>query len=276
VYPPEKLKSMLAAREHECQTVRDAGFGSTICKHWSNSDCASEPVSSILKTGTFVKLLLDIPYYLELQRRMFDIFRYVSCHEKNFDTYSVVLESLLVDACSFFDSMCQTFIREQSLAGHTFKKQSETKRFTEKASGKEEFNFGDYRALLEDDYALSNREINLNPYEDALYSNPMHYSPDQISGYLVSPFKEWAVSGSGIGSPWWQAFTALKHDRLRNFREAKLKNAIDSLAAAFMILTLRNETEFKAGTVPSDLYDLFFPKYWTFKGRLFPGIVTWL
>jgi len=222
-----------------------------------------------------VKLLLDIPYYLELQRRMFDIFRYVSCHEKNFNTYSVILESLLVDACSFFDSMCQTFIREQSLAGHAFKQQPQIKRFAEKVNGTEEFNFGDYRTLLEDDYAMSDRQVNLNQYEDALYSNPMRFSPAQISGHLVLPFKEWAVSAGVTGSPWWQAFTALKHDRLINFREAKLKNAIDSLAAVFITLTLRNEAEFKAGTVPSDIYDLFLPKYWASKGRLFPGIVTW-
>jgi hypothetical protein len=115
---------------------------------------------------------------------MVDIFRYVSCHEKNFDTYSVVLESLLIDTCSFFDSSCQTFIREKSLAGHTFKQESRVGDFEKKVSGSAEFNFGDYRQLLEGDFVLSKMEVNLNPYEDALYSNPMHYLPDAISGYL--------------------------------------------------------------------------------------------
>jgi hypothetical protein len=110
---------------------------------------------------------MDIPYYLELQRRMFDIFRYVSCHEKNFGTHSVILEGLLVDTCAFFDSLCQTLIREKSLA-------------TNKASG--EFNFGDYRTILESAFALSTKEVNLNPYDDALYSNPIHYAPDKNYG----------------------------------------------------------------------------------------------
>jgi hypothetical protein len=209
---------------------------------------------------------MDIPYYLELQRRMFDIFRYVSCHEKNFDSYSVILESLLVDTCSFFDSLCQTLIREKSRAGHTFKQESRIGDFQKKVTGRAEFNFGDYRTLLEGDFHLSKREVNLNPYEDALYSNPMHYAPDKISGYLMAPFKEWAA-GTG-NSPWWRTFTDLKHDRLSNFRKANLRHTIHALAAVFVILTLRNETEFKAGSVSLELYDLFFPKYWKFKGRV--------
>ena len=216
---------------------------------------------------------MDIPYYIELQRRMFDIFRYVSCHEKNFDTYSVILESLLVDTCSFFDSLCQTLIREKSLAGMTFKHESQIGDFKRKVSDAAEFNFGDYRTLLEGDFVLSEKEVNLNPYEDALYSNPMRYAPDKISSYLIFPFREWADSTSP--SPWWRAFTDLKHDRLRNFREAKLKNAIHALAATFIILAIRNENEFKAGSITPELYDLFFPKYWTFKGRVMPGIFLW-
>jgi len=60
----------------------------------------------------------------------------------------------------------------------------------------------------------------------------------------------------------------LKHDRLTNFRAANMGNTIYSLAAVFVVLTLRNEPAFKAGSVALELYDLFFPKYWTFKGRV--------
>lgn len=122
---------------------------------------------------------MDIPYYIELQQRMFDIFRYVSCHEKNFDTYSVILESLLVDTCSFFDSAHQTLIREKSIAGMTFKHESQIGDFKRKVRGSAEFNFGDYRTLLEGHFILSRKEVNLNPYENALYMNPMCYTPRQ-------------------------------------------------------------------------------------------------
>jgi hypothetical protein len=221
-----------------------------------------------------LKLLIDIPYYVELQRRMLDIFRYVSCHETNFDAHSVMVESLLVDTCTFFDSLCQTFIREKSEAGFTFQQESLVDNFNKKVSGTDSSNFNcrDYSNLLEADFVLSKREVNLNTYEDSLILNPTHYHPDKISGYLITPFREWA---SGGNLPWWGAFTALKHNRLRNFREAKLGNLILAMAAAFIMLTLRNEAEFKAGSITPELYDLFFPKYWTWKGKVSPGNFMW-
>jgi hypothetical protein len=89
----------------------------------------------------------------------------------------------------------------------------------------------------------------------------------------VKPFKEWATPGSS--SPWWRAFTHLKHDRLTNFREATFGNCVYALAADFVLLTLSNEHEFKDGHVSPEVYDLFFPKYWTWKGRVMPGVFTW-
>jgi hypothetical protein len=137
---------------------------------------------------------------------------------------------------------------------------------------KADFNCGDYRFLLESDFALSKREVNLNRYEDKLCLNPLQCSPDKMSDYLVVPFREWATDN---GLPWWEAFTDLKHDRLSNFHKASLKNALYSLAGVFMVLTLREEAEFKAGIVPPELYDLFFPKYWNFRGRIMPGNFVW-
>jgi hypothetical protein len=57
---------------------------------------------------------------------------------------------------------------------------------------------------------------------------------------------------------------------------AKLKNVLHSLAAVFIVLPLRNEAEFKSGAVSLELYDLFFPKYRKFKGRVAVMNFTWL
>jgi len=220
-----------------------------------------------------MKSNLDIPYYLELQRRMQDIFRYVSCHERNFGTYSIILESLLVDSCSFFDSLCQTFIRERVRSGNIFKREDEIKDFEDKVSGDEDFNFGHYRTLLEGEYLLSSREVTLNVYEDA-FVNPLHSLPDKQSRYDITPFKEWAVVPV-IESPWWSSFTSLKHDRITNFRQATLKNVIFSLSAVFIVLTLSKQTEFKTAVVPLEVYDLFFPQYWKFSGRSSIATFMW-
>jgi len=209
-------------------------------------------------------MLIDVPYYVELQRRMFDIFRYVSCHEKNFPTHSVMLESLLIGAASLFDSQCQTFIREKSLAKQAFKREGEVKDFKKKVEGSEDFNCGDYRALLEGDFALSKRTVNLNPYEEAMVLNPMSFDPNKINSYPIGPFKEWSANES---LPWWNVFTNLKHDRLKHHKEATLINTILALAASYIILTLQNEVDFKQGHISPELYDLFFPQYWQWHGR---------
>lgn len=215
---------------------------------------------------------LDVAYYVELQRRLFDVLRYISCHERNFGTYSIVLESLLVDSGSFFDSLSQQFIRDKASSGRTFADEHKIQDFALKACGRENFNFGDYRTLLEGDFTVSAMEVNLNVYEDAYFGNPHSYRPDLVSGYLLSPFKEWASGGT---SPWWKAFTELKHDRISNFRCATLGNTVLALAGTFIMLTLRNEPDFKGGLVAPEMYDLFLPKYWKWKGKSMPGIFIW-
>ena len=217
-------------------------------------------------------MLIDIPYYVELQRRMFDIFRYVSCHQKNFETHSVMLESLLIGAASFFDSQCQTFIREKSLAHHVFTRKAEVKGFKQKVEGSDNFNCGDYRVLLESDFALSKRAVNLNPYEDAMVLNPLSYAPDKINGYPIEPFREWS---QGKSLAWWNTFTDLKHERLKNHKDATLIKTVLALAAAFVILTLQNEADFKAGSTSPELYEMFFPMYWKWHGRVTLNSFLW-
>ena len=90
---------------------------------------------------------------------------------------------------------------------------------------------------------------------------------------MIAPFQDWVIGGS---SPWWKAFTDLKHDRIQNFRQATLRNAIVALAATFIILSVRNESAFKEGTVPLEVYDLFFPTYWKFHGRVAVMNFMWL
>jgi hypothetical protein len=80
---------------------------------------------------------------MELQRRLLGVFRYVSCHERNFAVYSIGLESLLGDAGSFFDSQCQTLIRHLANSGHTFAQEHLVKDYRDKVASKLNFKFSD-------------------------------------------------------------------------------------------------------------------------------------
>jgi hypothetical protein len=110
-----------------------------------------------------------LPYFIDLQNRMIDIFPFVSCHENNFDAYSIKIESLFVDVCSFFDSLCQTYICEQHTKDYVFKDEAKVKRFAKKLASVKEpkstrkkedfFNTGDYRSLFEGTFRLSDKEV---------------------------------------------------------------------------------------------------------------------
>jgi len=214
----------------------------------------------------------DISYYVFLQRRLYDIFSYVSCHVDNFGTYSIQIESLLVDICSFFDSLSQRFIHELASAGRQFVNAPSVDKLAQKIAGTENFNAGDYRILFEGDFTLSMKAVNLNAYEDNLYIDPHRFAPTDINGYTLCPFEQWS---NGSSTPWWRAFTSLKHDRLSNACQATLRNAIDALAATYILLTFRHEQTFKEGRVDTELYRLFVPKYWTSTGRVMPGVFMW-
>jgi len=216
---------------------------------------------------------LDIPYYLELQRRLEEIILYISCHEDNFNTYSIKIENLFVDTCSFFDSLCQTFINEKHASNHIFANQPLVKDFSNKLIGREFFNMGDYKILLSTEFGLAEKELNLNIYEDVYYGNPIAIFGPQTTllGYKIRPFSNWNLSVLD----WWASYTKLKHNRIENIKVATFEMILKSLGAVYIILSLKNELDFKNGDISIELYNIFFPEYWEFKGRKMPGIVMW-
>jgi hypothetical protein len=214
---------------------------------------------------------LDIPYYLELQRRLDELFLFVACHKDNFKTYSVKTENLFVDSCAFFDSLCQTYIRELKNSGYNFNKQTTIDKFDKKISGLEFFNITDYIQLFESDFVLSKKKLLFNVYIDSFHGNVMNANPGTISGYALQPFESWKNSKS---TNWWKAYTKLKHNRMENIREATLENTINAMAATYIILALKNESDFKKGSISLELYDIFFPTFWEYKGRKTSSIIT--
>src|SRR5947209_16780252 len=211
-------------------------------------------------------------YYIELQRRVQDVFLYISCHEDNFSAFSIKIESIIIDICSFFDSLCQVFIKTLKLKGHIFKEENEIKDFNKKADlGIRGYHFSiiDYKSLLFIDLSLHDKEVIL----DYGYPIPVMYSfylqrTSGTRGHRIRPFSDWSVQDS---PSWWQAFTDLKHDRMTNFKKASLKNAIDALAAVFIVVTFMNEDLFREGGVSEEVYNLFSIQYWPQTGSVSTG-----
>jgi hypothetical protein len=203
-----------------------------------------------------------LPYFIELQNRLIDIFPFVSCHEDNFCTFSIKIESLFVDVCSFFDSLCQTYICEQHAKGRVFKAEADVRNFAKKLAKEEFFNASDYRVLFEGTYRLSDREVGINNYDGQLVVNAVQFPPEKSDSYIIRPFQDWA---HGHSTAWWEAYGKLKHNRLANHRDATLKNLIYAMAATYMITSFREITVFRLGGT-RELYTSFLPWYWAVGG----------
>lgn len=209
---------------------------------------------------------LDINYYLELQRRYENIILYVSLHEDNFSTYSIKIENLFVDTCAFFDSLCQTMIIEFKHNGKTFKAETSVPKFNKKVNSQEYFNISDYQAIFETEYRISGYEINMNCHLDDFVGNPLYYFDQTnrtVNFKMIKPFENWAISKN---PDWWKYYTSLKHNRLDNFKVGNLKNLTYALGGAFMILSIKNENTFKLAELDKEIFNVFFPNYWTFNG----------
>ncbi len=206
---------------------------------------------------------LDVSYYIELQNRLLDEFLHISCHESNFKTYSIKLASLFLDAGSYFDSLAQTFIKCQCDAGLGFKASSEIAKFSDKLTGEPFFTMADYRTLFEKEFEFSKQVLNLNTYGDHFYGNPMDCFRDVSRCHDVAPFETW---GKVENPDWWRAFTKVKHDRSVYLEQATLGSTIMAYGAVFITLTFFHEAFLKE-TAPIEVFRLFTPKYWKFKGR---------
>jgi hypothetical protein len=187
-------------------------------------------------------------------------------HQDNYNTFSIKIENLFVDTCAFFDSLCQTHIIESKTGGKNFIAESSVSNFARKISIKEYFNIDDYQKILESEYHVSSFEINLNSHIESYVGNPNYYIDQTnrcVDFYLIKPFESWANS---TNPDWWRNYTSLKHNRLDNIKLGNFKNLTFALAATFIILSIRNESIFKSARIDKEIYNVFFPNYWTVSG----------
>jgi len=78
------------------------------------------------------------------------------------------------------------------------------------------------------DYAKLNQAMHLNEYIISLTHYPW------LSGF--HPFKEWDSDKPTESLDWYDAYNKVKHDREKNFQEAKLIHAINAVCACMIML----------------------------------------
>lgn len=130
--------------------------------------------------------------------------RYVEPTPENLETYSAQFYRLHQDACREIDTLFKLKLKQYNLWPTT------------KAGKKlQEVSFKHYYPL-KGKLMLENKEVRLLNRD-----------------IKCSPYSDWRESKA---PKWWSDHNLLKHDRINNFKKATLENAVQSLAALYLLL----------------------------------------
>lgn len=149
----------------------------------------------------------DWNYFLALDDDIGRLSRYLEPTQDNFNSYSLELARILFVAASEVDVLAKGLCKKLN-------KDSEAD------------NIHEYREII----LLWHPEM-----KDALVEMPRF-------GLTLNPWGQWEEDKSPI---WWTAYNKVKHHRNTHFSRANMKNALDAVAALFIMLLFyyRNEGE---------------------------------
>lgn len=132
---------------------------------------------------------------------LFDIFKVISPHSRNMKVFGNAIRNVLILSCTEVDSLMKSVLNSN---GYKAKK----------------LTMFDYKRLIIpmklSDYTLSFRYIN------------------EVGG--KTPFGEWEPKENSKSPSWYKAYNNVKHDRINNFKEANLRNAIEATLGFATIL----------------------------------------
>lgn len=139
-------------------------------------------------------------YFLVLEQDLEQAARYVEFADANYQTYSLEFAHLLFAASAEIEvvlkQLCELF-----------------------EPGSKPQNMGDYKELL--------RKPEHLPYlADLRVAMPRF-------GLTLNPWDNWAEDEKG--QVWWKSYNEVKHSRHTNFSKATLKNALNAMAALYLV-----------------------------------------
>ena len=140
-------------------------------------------------------------YYLMLEQKLLETRNYVEFCKKNFNTSSnefcLLIISIGAELDNFLKTYCKIAVRARNNKTNNMKK---------------------YSAYLSAHYpAIATEEITVMNTDPCI---------------ILSPFDNLS---SGKQFSWWEAYNAVKHNRYKSFKDAKLINAITILSALYLL-----------------------------------------
>ncbi len=142
---------------------------------------------------TYSNYLRQLEFILD---ELHTVFMVVEPDKNNFETFGNTIRNILILACTEFDSLMKLILKENNI-------ENTNDRYSTK----------DYVSLLRPlklrEYSLSLKNIN------------------EIN--TISPFLKWNKNNPTKSLNWYDAYNGIKHDRINNFKQAKLSNALDAI-----------------------------------------------
>lgn len=154
-------------------------------------------------------------YYLMLESRFIEATRYVELNSDNYRTYSIDFANQIISIGSELD----VFFKVAS------------------------------------NFRLSDRK-NINHYYEKINSEYPNIKAQKVSildkkDIILQPFKKWDKECPGQ-LEWWNSYNDIKHSRVLKFKEAKLENTINILAALFILEMYYFKTIFEEDEAEKD------------------------
>jgi hypothetical protein len=147
-------------------------------------------------------------YLLMLERDFNNTLQYVHLDDKNLNTYSLEFSKQLINISTEFETIAKMLCKE--------------------INGNTAGNISQYKETI----------IHKFP---KIWSTPVYI--DKYNQMEFYPLKNWKEKGGKLG--WWTAYNNIKHERHKYFREANLKNVLDSLGSLLIIETYLYKISFK-------------------------------
>lgn len=137
-------------------------------------------------------------YFLAIEEDVIRLSRYIEFTEENFTTHSLELARILFAAASEIDVVAKQLCKQ-------IDENSKASRITE------------YRKII----------CPTIPLIATTFASIPRF------GLTLNPWEQWQQDSNPL---WWKAYNNVKHHRNTNFQDASLKNALNSVAALFILL----------------------------------------
>jgi hypothetical protein len=197
---PDGLPNVVAHRFVRTWVKCDFGIGEYYSRIWRGDESPRTPLHELAWASSYGAVST-------LVRRMSEVFHYIEPNDNNAHSYGHETRQLLIIAATEVESSLRAVLLANNYLA-----------FSDRSA--ERLNTRDYVKLM--------APMRLMEWTVRLTIHPAFGS--------ITPFATWDEANPTTSLPWYDAYNAVKHDRENSFSRATLRNAVEAVAAAYVLV----------------------------------------